>query len=307
MVAMKKLNKLKRNKFNVDLWKDETTRDIDTNWMSSDTIRHTLKHFGVKKRRIPISLRKKPSNIPAVEPPHPGMSYNPSFEDHQNLLHEVAQKEIELIKEEEHLNRVTTKMFRKVSPEEKENDLIKEMSEGLKSENDRNPNEDEDDDPTVKFVNPVVRNQKKTRVQRRKQKEQKDLAHRKKQEKVERKKSSDIYKLKLLNNQLAAKERKQKILREKRLKKKALKEAGTKTLSKVKFEPLEPDFKLSNELTGNLRNTEPANSLLKDRFKSLQKRNIVAPANIKLKRDKARVKRFIKPDHKIDMTKINMK
>lgn len=156
------------------------------------------------------------------------------------------------------------------------------MSEGLKSENDRNPNEDEDDDPTVRFVNSVVRNQKKTRVQRRKQKEQKDLAHRKRQEKVERKKSSDIYKLKLLNSQLAAKERKQKILREKRLKKKALKEAGTKTLSKVKFEPLEPDFKLSNELTGNLRNTEPANSLLKDRFKSLQKRNIVAPANIKL-------------------------
>lgn len=114
MVARKKLNTLKRNKFNVDLWKDETTRDINTNWMSSDTIRHTLTHFGVKKKRIPISLRKKPSNIPAVEPPHPGMSYNPSFEDHQNLLHEVAQKEIELIKEEEHLNRVTTKMFRKV-------------------------------------------------------------------------------------------------------------------------------------------------------------------------------------------------
>ncbi|KAK1123844.1 hypothetical protein K0M31_008532 [Melipona bicolor] len=304
---MKKLNKPKRGEFNVDLWKEKTTKDIDTNWLSLDTVRHTLTHFGVKKKRIPISLRKRPSNIPAVEPPHPGISYNPSFQDHQNLLREVIQKEMEFIKEEEHLNRVTTKMFKKVSPEEKENNLIKEMSEGLKPENDQDPDGDEDDDPTVKSVNPPVKNQKKTRVQRRKQKEQKDLAYKRQQEKIEKKKISDMYKLKLLDRQLAAKEKKQKILRQKRLKKKTLKALGTKTLSKVKFEPLEPNFKLSSELTGNLRNTEPTNNLLKDRFKSLQKRNIVAPANIRLKRDKARVKRFIKPDHRIDMTKIDMK
>ena len=112
---MKKLNEPKRGEFNVDLWKEKMTKDIDTNWLSLDTVRHTLTHFGVKKKRIPTSLRKRPSNIPAVEPPHPGISYNPSFQDHQHLLREVVQKEMEFIKEEEHLNRVTTKMFKKVS------------------------------------------------------------------------------------------------------------------------------------------------------------------------------------------------
>lgn len=164
--------------------------------------------------------------------------------------------------------------------EEKENNLLKEMLEGLKSEEKNDP--DEDDDPTVMSVNPPVRNEKKTRVQRRKQKEQKELARKKQQKKLEKKKVSDIYKLRLLNKQLASKERKEKILREERLKKKALRAVGPKTLSKVKFEPLETDFKLANELSGNLRNTEPTTNLLKDRFKSLQQRNIVAPSRVKL-------------------------
>ncbi|CAK9803190.1 Ribosome biogenesis protein NOP53 [Anthophora quadrimaculata] len=308
MIAMKKrLVKPKRGEFNSDVWKEKMAKDVDIEWLSPDTIRHTLTHFGVKKRRLPSSLHKKPSVLPAVEAPHPGMSYNPSFEDHQNLLREVAQKELELIKEEKHLERVTTKMFKKVSPEEKENNMIKELSEGLKLVNSpdskENEDEDEDRDPTVKSINPPVKNVKKTRVQRRKQREQKELAFKQQQKKVEKRKISDIYRLKLLDRQLSAKERKTKMLREKRLKKKALKAMGTKTLSRIKFEPSEPDFQLTTELAGNLRNSEPTGNLLKDRFKSLQQRNIVAPSKLKLKRDKAKVKRFIKPDHKIDMTK----
>lgn len=306
LAAKKRLSKPKRGEFNVDVWKEKLEKQlgIDTEWMSPDTLRHTLTHFGMKKKRIPTSLRKKPSILPAIEPPHPGTSYNPSFEDHQNLLREVAQKEMELIKEEEHLERVTTKMFRKVSPEEKEENLLKEMLEGLKPE--ENNDSDKDDDPTVKSVNPPVRNEKKTRVQRRKQKEQKALAHKIQQEKLEKRKVSDIYKLRLFNKQLASKERKEKIQKERKLKKKALKALGPKTLSKVKFEPLETDFKLANELTGNLRNAEPTTNLLKDRFKSLQQRNIIAPSKLKLNRDKAKVKRFIKPDHKIDVTKVQL-
>lgn len=49
-----------------------------------------------------------------------GMSYNPSYGDHQNLLQEVANKELILIKEEKHLKRVTSKMFSRVTEDEKE-------------------------------------------------------------------------------------------------------------------------------------------------------------------------------------------
>jgi nucleolar protein 53 len=48
------------------------------------------------------------------------MSYNPSYRDHQTLLQEVANKELILIKEEKHLNRVTSKMFSRVTEDEKE-------------------------------------------------------------------------------------------------------------------------------------------------------------------------------------------
>lgn len=51
---------------------------------------------------------------------HLGMSYNPAYTDHQNLLKEVADKELKLIKEEKHLKRVTSKMFSRVTEDENE-------------------------------------------------------------------------------------------------------------------------------------------------------------------------------------------
>lgn len=107
----------KRGEFKSDLW-DETSNvlpEIVTEWMSTDSVRHTIKHLGVSKRKLPSSLHKKTSILSAIEIPHPGTSYNPSYTDHQELLNDIAQKELKLIKEEEHLNRVTTHMFKKVS------------------------------------------------------------------------------------------------------------------------------------------------------------------------------------------------
>jgi hypothetical protein len=40
-----------------------------------------------------------------------GESYNPTYEDHQNLLQKVADHEGQLIKKAKHIERVTTKMF----------------------------------------------------------------------------------------------------------------------------------------------------------------------------------------------------
>lgn len=107
----------KRGKIESDVWQVTTSEVLPekvTEWMSSDSFRHTIKHLGVNKRKLPSSLCKKPSILAAVETPHPGTSYNPSYIDHQELLHEIAKKELELIKQEEHLDRVTTQMFKKV-------------------------------------------------------------------------------------------------------------------------------------------------------------------------------------------------
>merc|ERR1711972_388255 len=65
---------------------------------------------------------------------------------------------------------------------------------------------------------------------------------------------------------------------ERQAKKKAAaeeKKLGPVRLSNYKYEPQEIEIKLSDELTGNLRNLKPEGSLLEDRYKSLQRRNII--------------------------------
>ncbi|XP_015190544.1 PREDICTED: uncharacterized protein LOC107074041 [Polistes dominula] len=309
LADLKRANRPKRDEFKEDIWnkEDPVLSKIDTEWMTSDTMRHTLSHMGLKKRKLPTSLLKKPSALPAIEAPHPGISYNPSYKDHQNLLNDIAQKELQLMKEEAHLNRVTTNMFKKISPSEKDKNTLKELAEGLPCKEDKeqsnsdNNNDDTDIDHDIKSVNPPVKNKKKTLVTRRKQKEQKILANKLAQAKLEKKKISDIYKLRLLQKQISIKEKKEQMLQKKRNELKKLKSKETKTLSRVKFEPAEPSFTLVEELTGNLRNIGRIGNLLKDRYKSLQQRNIVAPANLVVKRTKAKVKRYIKPDHKITL------
>ncbi|KYN33330.1 hypothetical protein ALC56_12041 [Trachymyrmex septentrionalis] len=258
-----------------------------TEWMSPNSIRHTLKHLGIKKRKLPL-LCKKSSVLPAVEIPHPGTSYNPSYNDHQKLLHNIGQKELELMKQDEHLNRVTTQMFDKISLQKRDENIMKEMLEGLPENQTalsfKSVEEDheEENSSTIIANDKSKKNIKKTRVQKRKQREQKQAINKRALMKIEKKKISDIYKLKTLQKQIEAKERKQEILRQKRMKKHERESLMPKTLSKTKFEPIDPDFQLAEELTGNLRNLKPSNNLLKERYKSLQQRNIIAPAVIKL-------------------------
>lgn len=112
--------RFKRGEFKEDIWKIEMknelpiVNELNSDWFTSDTVRHTLANTGKKRKRIPENLIKKPSVLPAVQIPHPGTSYNPSFNDHQDLLKEVADKQLKFEKEEAHLNRVTSKMFKKV-------------------------------------------------------------------------------------------------------------------------------------------------------------------------------------------------
>jgi len=59
--------------------------------------------------------------------PHPGLSYNPTIEDHVSLLANIAEKETELIKHEAHMNRVTRNLFQQVSKEKNEVSIINEI------------------------------------------------------------------------------------------------------------------------------------------------------------------------------------
>lgn len=81
---------------------------------------HSLIWHGKTHQTITKYKNKPGSNnvLQPVEAPHPGTSYNPSFKDHQDLLKKIVDKECEIIKQQEHLTRVTSKMFKKTSPKE---------------------------------------------------------------------------------------------------------------------------------------------------------------------------------------------
>lgn len=73
-----------------------------------------------RRLNVPPSISSRPNLIPGVKAPHPGMSYNPSLEDHQDLLQKVVAKEEAEKKQEEHLDRVTSAMFNRMSKQETE-------------------------------------------------------------------------------------------------------------------------------------------------------------------------------------------
>lgn len=149
---------------------------------------------------------------------------------------------------------------------------------------DGNESHDEtsDDDTTLKSINPPTERRKKTLKQRRKQKELLKLQKQNEKTKIEKKKRSDVYKLNRLNSSIIKKEALQNLNRKKRQEKKKQKMLEPKILSKHKFEPIEQEFQMAKELSGNLRTFNPTGKLLKDRYKSLQQRNIVAPGTLHL-------------------------
>lgn len=98
----------------------DTNPDIDPQWISQEAKDHYLMLTPFRRMNVPPSISSRPNLIPGVQLPHPGMSYNPSLEDHQDLLQKVAAKEEAERKREEHLDRVTSAMFNRLSKEESE-------------------------------------------------------------------------------------------------------------------------------------------------------------------------------------------
>ncbi|CAH1407581.1 unnamed protein product [Nezara viridula] len=285
--------------FKKDIWNEDPGKktfgdDADVTWLKEDTVKH---HGGNTLCSLPKG-NAKPSVIPAVEAPHPGVSYNPSLKDHKSLLDEVVQHEMDKLKEEAHITRVTRDMFRKITVAEKQAQWVEEMSQGLAKEE---PDENPDVQPGPLSINPPTSfMNKKTLKQRRKQKEQKEAALLRKYAKIEKKKTADIYKLKFIENDLNTKEKEEKLEQEKRKKQNEENAGKTKRLGANKF--IEPDLVYSNrdELRGSLRLLNKSGSLLADRFYSLQKRNILAPSTKVTRFRKAKVKKFIKPSHRIE-------
>lgn len=174
---------------------------------------------------------------------------------------------------------------------------ITEMSEGIADKEDTAVNNT--DNTEYRAINSPVKNKKKTLQQRKKQKKLLELQKAINSAKQEKKKVADIYKLRFLKKQIESDEEKTKMLQNKRKKVAELKLKQAKRLSSVKFEEPDVEFSTGEELSGSLRNLKKYGNLLEDRFKSLQKRNILEP-RVKQKKVSTKTKRFTRPGHKDD-------
>lgn len=313
----KKLSKEKKAKeFAKDIWVEEEVRDrlpgLNNDWISKDLSTYILQKTGKGAIKVHSSIRHKTTKAKSFEEPHPGISYNPSLSAHKDLIEKVVEKEVGIIKEEKHLKRVTTDMFSKVTAQERDALHLKEMSSGLDegegagegTENDAN------DDLPYKPVNPPVENKKKSKQKKRKQKEKRVMNNELKKKELLKKQRIDIHRLKTLKEEVLKEEEELNQIKKRRKVAAKKKKFEPKRLGRLKFQEPDVDVSMPEEISGNLRNVKVQSSLLVDRFKNFQKRNILPTTKELGKRKPRKIKRFPRSSHKepgVTLTEVNQR
>lgn len=89
-------------------------------WLPSEVLNHNAKILPKLSSKKMSHPSQSTCNADDMKCPHPGLSYNPTIEDHVSLLDNIAEKETELIKHEAHINRCTQNLFKQVSKDENE-------------------------------------------------------------------------------------------------------------------------------------------------------------------------------------------
>lgn len=251
------------------------------------------------KYRVPPHRHQKPSLLPAVEPPHPGTSYNPSYADHQDLLRRALEVEQRKLNEERRLDRCLAMPNKRDWPTEQ--DRLAEMSQGLYDQD-----EDDDDQASEQkaadvadAVLPAPTAVRKTRQQRRRAAEQK----RQRREAMERKKArvlaNDVYRIRTLKAQLKRDAEASEARQKRRQQREVDKLYGARRLSAYKYEEPDLPLKLSTELRDSLRELRPEVNVLEDRFKSLQRRNVIETRKQQKKVVKYKPKKAVKRSHRL--------
>lgn len=237
-----------------------------------------------KKQRVkrPARLQTKPSQVPAVEVIAAGGSYNPTFEDHQALLLQAHEVEVRKKRAEEKVERQLKMPAGAQLPTAET--VFQEQCEGLLEES----GDEEDAEPPAEpeeTRKTAPRREKKTEQQRRREKEARALAARQRREKAARCRRQELFRLRSLR--LQVKRREAELLRRQqaRLAKRRAKDALPRRLGRLKYEEPTLEVQLSDELPESLRALKPEGSVLRDRFKSLQKRSLIEP------RERAKFKR----------------
>jgi len=294
----------RRTTFDFDLWEDEDGKKNeakddklpDKDWVNQEALVQTA--IGTNQYVPKFSKDRTVTSgtkLEAVEVPESGASYNPSLQDHQELLWKAAMVEIDKEKEHQRIERLTTGMFPSKDKAPSAESQMKELSEGIVELGDE-AEEQENEEEVEKIV---IGNKPKTRRQLRDRRKKIFADQKKEREKDIKKREIEVARVKSIRKELNKDEVKTQERQEKKKTAAEEKLHGPVRLSNYKYEPKEIEIKLSDELTGNLRNLKQEGSLLEDRFKSLQRRNMI---EVRVKQKtvrKLKRKTFEKRSHKM--------
>lgn len=274
-----KKTKIKKPNFGKDIWaeEDDTPTILKSEWINETTKLHHMTHTAKPIVKAAASTHAKPNAIPNVEVPASGTSYNPSIDDYNEHKQAVIEKEKQILKRERHLTRVVTEKFVKIPEKERNEMVLKEMSEGLfNTEEEANAAESSDEEDYAP-INPPVENKKKDRKTLNKQHRHKAKCGVQAKVARELKKLKDINRVSDLNAEVTKTLNKTAKKSANRIQRQEDKKMTTGRVAYLKYEEPEADFTEVTELAGSLRELAPNKSLVADRYKSFQKRTLIAP------------------------------
>jgi len=224
----------------------------------------------------PQKYKPSDTSLPAVEIPHPGASYNPTFTDHQELLQSALNVEVKREK-------AKAKATRDAAPPItiSEEDYLKEMSAGLNDD----PTEDaatEDTQPdhattgeTTEDITPSSAPERKTKSQRNKEKAERikteEIAAAKEAKRI----AHQLNRVKAIKKEIRAEAAQTDAKEADRTEKRTEKQLRPGKYGPGKLMEEQPDFLLPEEVSPSLRQLVNSSNSVKDRFTSLQKRNLI--------------------------------
>ena len=236
---------------------------------------------GVNK--LARKLTAPTTNAKAVAPEHPGCSFNPPKDAREDVVAVALAKEFKA-KQARYLDPVTVPVSNVVAEANLVNELYFESGFG----EDETDDEDGDGDGRLS-INPAVNADKYTRTKRNKLKRRAEAEAIEQANKKAKQLRRDLSNLKALNKEIEAEEEERKANLARRNAVRAERRASQPSrLGKLRHKEADADVRFADELDGgSLRTLKPGVSLLRDRLKSYERREIIEPRR-KIERKKAK-------------------
>ncbi|KAG7157808.1 ribosome biogenesis protein NOP53-like [Homarus americanus] len=279
---------VKKNKYKFDLWAegaDNVSQECKKKGVEESFIKGISDYYRTERKIRPVKVPKhrydKVSRLKAVEIPKGGTSYNPHDDDHQKLMQEAISQEETRRRKLKKVDRATIDMFPTIDKAPSEASWLEEMSQGLpkagdEDEEENEEQEEEGDEEQVTVTNrPKI--ERKTKKQRRKEQKQKAIQLKRLREKEERIRSSNVFRVKTYQKEIENLDDLTHQRNVSRLAYQKQRKFTTLRLGKMRFEEEDVTVSLGDELPDCLRHVKPAVDLLEERFKNLQRRNLIEP------------------------------